>query len=210
MLWAASRRKMPCHRVSVLENHCAARYSATMPSLSTCGTSGWRRIACCSDAKYERAAGPVVVEGFVAHAVAGAKGFLPARVPDHQGEVAVDVAQAVPAPDFIRPQHQFGIGPRAQHRALAQQLAAQFFPVVHPAVHDQHQAFVLVGQRLGFFERLGRGAQHALAQRHVAPAPVVDAVRPAIVHGGGHGFDLAGLDRPAVEMDDAGDAAHGA
>ena len=32
---------------------------------------------------------------------------------------------------------------------------------------------------------------------------------PRVLHGGGHGLDLAGLHRLAVEMEDAGDAAHG-
>jgi hypothetical protein len=82
--------------------------------------------------------------------------------------------------------------------------------IIHPDNLDEEQAFTRAGQRLGSFQHLRCGAQHALAQRNIATAPVMDAVRPAEVRGGSHGFELAGLHRPAAEMDDSGDAATGA
>ena len=68
---------------------------------------------------------------------------------------------------------------------------------------------VLVAERLVFFEGFRRGAQHALAQRDRPLNPVVDAIRTALGHGRGHFFDQAGRDGRPVEMNDAGDCAHG-
>ena len=95
--------------------------------------------------KNEGPTAPVVVKWFVTHSIAGAECLLFPHIPDYQRKVSLDTGQAVAAPHLIGSQNQLGIGSCPQDRAFAQEFAAQIFPVVYPAVHDQHQAFVLIG-----------------------------------------------------------------
>ena len=108
---------------------------------------------------------PMIHERLIAHPVPRAERLARSGIPDDEREVAVDVGEAVVAPHLVGAQDQLGVGAGAQTRAAREQLDAQFLPVVDAAIHDEHEAAIVVEEGLGLFERLRRRAQHALAER---------------------------------------------
>src|SRR5262249_39333836 len=67
---------------------------------------------------------------------------------------------------------------------------------------------LLVHQRLALADRLGRGAQHRMAERDRTVDPRVETVGPTIRDGVEHRSDKAAVRGPAVKMVDCGDSAH--
>ncbi len=67
--------------------------------------------------KGEGLAIPAIVKRLVTDPVTCAEGLLPLRIPNHQREIAVDMRQTIAAPNFVGPEHEFGVGAVAQHRA---------------------------------------------------------------------------------------------
>ena len=131
--------------------------------------------------------------------------LLPA-IPDEKNELADDPVGRFFTPCFIGPQHQFGIGLVTQDGALCEQVVTQFVTVVDPAVHDEDEACIFIGVRLMFGKRLGRRAEHAVAQCNMAALPMFDGIRAAMHHGGGHLCDQTGFEWGSVETDDAGNS----
>ena len=63
-------------------------------------------------------------------------------------------------------------------------------------------------ERLMFVRRFMRRPQHRVAEAHAPVDPHVLGVRAAIGHEPGHSLQEVAVDRSAVRVDDADDAAH--
>jgi hypothetical protein len=149
-----------------------------------------------------------VVERLDAEAVARREQQFVALVPEHEGELAAQMAQAVRAFFFVQVKDDLAVRARAQAMTAHDELALIALVVVKLAVDDDVERLVLVRDRLV----AGRQVDDAEARVSEADAlvrrdPLLLAIRPAMVQCVGGARENVGRDRTGAR-ENGDDSAH--
>ncbi len=97
----------------------------------------------------QRAAVGRVVEGLDAEAIPGGEERVVGAIPEHEGELAAQVAQAGRAVVFVQVQGYLAVGAGAEAVAPAFEVTLRALEVVELAVDDDVQRLILASDRLG-------------------------------------------------------------
>ena len=158
------------------------------------------------------AAGAVggVIEWFLAQPVARQEQAAAVAIPQCEGELAIELPQAVGAETFPRVDDGFRIGViAAEHMPEGCELRPQLGKIVNIAVEDDHHRAVLVAHRLAPAGDVDDG-QPAMAEADPRLDMKPVAVRAAMRERRGHAAQQRRVDGLAAAwVENAGDAAHG-
>ena len=158
----------------------------------------------------ERVAPARIVERLDAEAIPRREDEAVPLVPEHEGELTAQVAEAVGALLLVEVEKYLAVGARTQAVAAHDELALVASVVVELTVHDDVELLILVGDRLvagGEVDDAEPRVPHA--HPSVRRDPLSLPVGAAVVQRLGGAPERVGGDR-AVAGEDRDDAAHGA
>jgi hypothetical protein len=126
-----------------------------------------------------------VVEGLLAHAIAGAEEPVRVAIVDDEGEHPVEAPHAVVAPGRVGVEDRLRVATRAGLEAEGPQLAVELEVVVDLAVEDDAESAPLVGHGLAAARDVDDG-QPPVAERRLVRLQEPLGVRAAVAQRPGH------------------------
>src|SRR5947209_12456448 len=140
--------------------------------------------------------------------VSGAEQSPTGRIPEDEGKIAQQVLDTCITPGVIGMQEQLSVTGRVQAAAAA---GLKLFDQLRASVQTRiggYPRLAIEARRLPLAFGLARCAQHRVAQAHCAVAPDLQRVRPAEGHELGHALEQAPIHGRAIQVENAGNAAH--